>query len=110
MGVFSSGDLFGNPLIAALVAAIVARYNVNWKPLPSSGGYVSRHHDKRMHFSPICVLVCEDGELVHREPGGFRPGLYVHQNRMWHLHIAGASHMRAREYVMALARWPTYNS
>lgn len=32
---------------------------------------------------------------------GFQPGLYVHQNRMWHLHIAGASHMRAREYVMA---------
>ncbi|KAF7411721.1 zinc finger protein castor 1-like isoform X1 [Vespula maculifrons] len=32
------------------------------------------------------------------------------QNRMWHLHIAGASHMRAREYAMALARWPTYNS
>lgn len=34
----------------------------------------------------------------------------VHQNRMWHLHIASASHMRAREYAMALARWPTYNS
>jgi len=51
VGVFSSGDLFGNPLIAALVAAIIVRYNVNWKPLPSSGGYVSRHRDKRMHFS-----------------------------------------------------------
>jgi len=25
----------------------------------------------------------------------FQPGLYVHQNRMWHLHIAGASHMCA---------------
>lgn len=76
--------------------------------LPSSSGYVSRHRDKRMHFSRYVVHVVDEGARVLA--GRFQPGLYVHQNRMWHLHIAGASHMRAREYAMARARWPTYNS